>query len=297
MFKSGFVGIIGRPNAGKSTLLNSIVGSKVAIIADKPQTTRNIIRGVKTDENSQIIFMDTPGIHKPQHELGKRMNVAAYNTLNGADIIYYIFDVTAPFGSGDEFVINQIKTVNKPVFLLLNKSDLIEKENLLPLIDNLNNQYSFTEIIPISALNNDNIDLLLKVTKNYLNDNIQYYPTDQVSDYPEQFIIAEIIREKVISLTEEEIPHSIAVTIEKIKKKRNTLVINALVFVERDSQKGIIIGKNGQMIKEIGQQARLELEKRFATSIYLEIFVKVEKNWRNKAAKLQSLGYVKPELD
>ena len=297
MFKSGFVGIIGRPNAGKSTLLNSIVGSKVAIIADKPQTTRNIIRGVKTDENSQIIFMDTPGIHKPQHELGKRMNVAAYNTLNGADIIYYIFDVTAPFGSGDEFVINQIKTVNKPVFLLLNKSDLIEKENLLPLIDNLNNQYSFTEIIPISALNNDNIDLLLKITKNYLNDTIQYYPTDQVSDYPEQFIIAEIIREKVISLTEEEIPHSIAVTIEKIKKKRNTLVINALVFVERDSQKGIIIGKNGHMIKEIGQQARLELEKRFATSIYLEIFVKVEKNWRNKAAKLQSLGYVKPELD
>ena len=297
MFRSGFVGIIGRPNAGKSTLLNSLIGTKIAIIADKPQTTRNVIRGVRTDEDSQIIFIDTPGIHKPIHELGKRMNVAALSTLNGADIIYYMFDVTAPLGRGDMFVINQLKTITKPIFLLLNKSDLIEKDQLLPLIEELNQHHIFQEVIPISALENDNLGTLISVTKDYLTDTLKYYPTDQITDYPEQFIIAEIIREKVISLTEEEIPHSIAVTIEKISKKRETLIINGLVLVERDSQKGIIIGKNGRMLKAIGTQARKELEVRFGTPIFLELFVRAEKNWRNKATKLQQLGYLKPEID
>ncbi len=289
-FKSGFVGIIGRPNAGKSTLLNSLIGSKIAITADKPQTTRNIIRGIITGTDYQLILLDTPGLHKPQHVLGQKMNKAALSALKGADIIYYLVDASVPFGKGEEYIIEQLKGINIPVFLLLNKTDLMEKEALLPLIDHFNQLYNFTSIIPISALIKDNLNLLLEETKPYLTDDIQYYPAEQVNDYPEKFIIAEIIREKIINLTQEEVPHSIAVIIESISKKRQTLIINALIIVERESQKGIIIGKHGQLIKQIGQKARYELEHRLNTTIFLELFVRVEKNWRNKEAKLAQLS-------
>lgn len=297
MFKSGFVSIIGRPNAGKSTLINALVGSKIAIMTNKPQTTRNIIRGIRTDKDSQIIFIDTPGIHKPKHELGRTMNQEAFSSLSGADLVYYLIDATAPFGKGDAFVVNQLSKTKMPVFLVINKVDLIDKGALLALIEQLSKVYTFAEVIPISALQHDNMQALLTATKQYLTDSIQYYPDDQISDYPEQFIIAEIIREKIIQATEEEIPHSIAVVIEKIVKRKDNLIINALILVDRDSQKGIIIGKQGQMVKQIGTKARTELEYRLGNKVYLELYVRVEKNWRNRKAKLLQLGYIEPVIE
>lgn len=295
--RSGFVALIGRPNAGKSTLLNALVNQKVAIISPKPQTTRNSIRAIRTDEDSQIIFVDTPGIHKPQHELGTQMNKEAYSTASGVDLIYLIIDASVPFGTGDEYVLQTIKKSRLPVYLILNKIDLLEKEELIQLLIQWQSRMNFKEIIPISAKTLDNVNELIAVTKNDLTDGIQYYPKDQVCDYPEQFIIAEIIREKVLYLTEEEIPHSVAVVIERIRKNREHLIINAMILVERDSQKGIIIGKQGRMIKEIGTKAREELQTILGESIFLELFVRVEKDWRNKKAKLQQLGYIQMELE
>ena len=295
--KSGFVALIGRPNAGKSTLLNALVQQKVAIISPKPQTTRNSIRATRTDADSQIIFVDTPGIHKPKHELGTQMNKEAYSAASGVDLIYYLVDGSVPFGSGDEFVLNTLRQMHLPVYLILNKIDLLEKEQLIDLLLAWQQRMDFKEIIPISAKTQNNLDQLIEVTKNDLTDGVQYYPADQVCDYPEQFIMAEIIREKVLLLTEEEVPHSVAVVIERIRKNREHLIINAMILVERDSQKGIIIGKQGRMIKQIGTLAREELQGLLGEPIFLELFVRVEKDWRNKKAKLQQLGYIQTELE
>ena len=295
--KSGFVALIGRPNAGKSTLLNALVQQKVAIISPKPQTTRNSIRAIRTDADSQIIFVDTPGIHKPKHELGTQMNKEAYSAASGVDLIYYLVDGSVPFGSGDEFVLNTLRQMHLPVYLILNKIDLLEKEQLIDLLLAWQRRIDFKEIIPISAKTQNNLDQLIEVTKNDLTDGVQYYPADQVCDYPEQFIMAEIIREKVLLLTEEEVPHSVAVVIERIRKNREHLIINAMILVERDSQKGIIIGKQGRMIKQIGTLAREELQGLLGEPIFLELFVRVEKDWRNKKAKLQQLGYIQTELE
>ena len=290
--KSGF-----RPNAGKSTLLNALVQQKVAIISPKPQTTRNSIRAIRTDDDSQIIFVDTPGIHKPKHELGTQMNKEAYSAAAGVDLIYYLVDGSVPFGSGDEFVLNTLRQMHLPVYLILNKIDLLEKEQLIELLLQWQKRMDFKEIIPISAKTQNNLDQLIEVTKNDLTDGVQYYPADQVCDYPEQFIMAEIIREKVLMLTEEEVPHSVAVVIERIRKNREHLIIHAMILVERDSQKGIIIGKQGRMIKQIGMLAREELQGLLGEPIFLELFVRVEKDWRNKRAKLQQLGYIQTELE
>lgn len=295
--KSGFVALIGRPNAGKSTLLNALVQQKVAIISPKPQTTRNSIRAIRTDADSQIIFVDTPGIHKPKHELGTQMNKEAYSAASGVDLIYYLVDGSVPFGSGDEFVLNTLRQMHLSVYLILNKIDLLEKEQLIDLLLAWQQRMDFKEIIPISAKTQNNLDQLIEVTKNDLTDGVQYYPADQVCDYPEQFIMAEIIREKVLLLTEEEVPHSVAVVIERIRKNREHLIINAMILVERDSQKGIIIGKQGRMIKQIGTLAREELQGLLGEPIFLELFVRVEKDWRNKKAKLQQLGYIQTELE
>lgn len=295
--KSGFVALIGRPNAGKSTLLNALVQQKVAIISPKPQTTRNSIRAIRTDDDSQIIFVDTPGIHKPKHELGTQMNKEAYSAAAGVDLIYYLVDGSVPFGSGDEFLLNTLRQMHLPVYLILNKIDLLEKEQLIELLLQWQKRMDFKEIIPISAKTQNNLDQLIEVTKNDLTDGVQYYPADQVCDYPEQFIMAEIIREKVLMLTEEEVPHSVAVVIERIRKNREHLIIHAMILVERDSQKGIIIGKQGRMIKQIGMLAREELQGLLGEPIFLELFVRVEKDWRNKRAKLQQLGYIQTELE
>lgn len=295
--RSGFIALIGRPNAGKSTLLNAIMNQKIAIISPKPQTTRNSIRGIKTTEDYQMVFIDTPGIHKPQHALGKTMNKQAFSTQKGVDVIYLIVDVTQEFGSGDEFVLKSLENTKLPVFLILNKIDLISKDKLMNELIEWSKRYDFKEIFPISAKQLDNVNQLVETTVNYLEDGVQYYPEDQVYDYPEQFIIAEIIREKVLYHTEEEIPHSVAVVIEKVVKKRDNLIINAMILVERNSQKGIIIGSQGRMIKQIGKKAREELEGILGSKIYLELFVRVEKDWRNKESKLRQLGYIQVEVD
>ena len=225
------------------------------------------------------------------------MNKEAYSAASGVDLIYYLVDGSVPFGSGDEFVLNTLRQMHLPVYLILNKIDLLEKEQLIDLLLAWQQRMDFKEIIPISAKTQNNLDQLIEATKNDLTDGVQYYPADQVCDYPEQFIMAEIIREKVLLLTEEEVPHSVAVVIERIRKNREHLIINAMILVERDSQKGIIIGKQGRMIKQIGTLAREELQGLLGEPIFLELFVRVEKDWRNKKAKLQQLGYIQTELE
>lgn len=290
-FKSGFVSIVGRPNAGKSTLINQLVKQKIAIISDKPQTTRDAIIGVRTTDDYQMIYIDTPGIHKPKHELGDRMNKTAISHFKGVDAIYYLMDGSEKIGTGDEFVMKRLATVKIPVFLVINKVDKMTRDELLLRIDALQDR-GFAEIIPISAANNHNLDKLNEVTLSYMGEGPMYYPKDQVSAYPEQFIMAEIIREKVIRLTEEEIPHSVAIAIESIVRKKNTTVVSAIIMVDRASQKGILIGKQGSMIKKIGQYAREELETLLQTPIFLETHVKVEKDWRNRQRLLNQLGYI-----
>ena len=296
-FKSGFVSIVGRPNAGKSTLINQLVKQKIAIVTDKPQTTRDAIIGVLTEEEYQIIFTDTPGVHKPKHELGNRMNAIAYSNFRGMDLIYYLMDASVPFGTGDQFIIDKLAKVKTPIILVLNKIDAISQDALLLRIVEMKEKLDFAEIVPLSALNNANTDTLLDVTLSYLDDGIMYYPKDTVSAYPEQFIIAEIIREKIINLTEEEIPHSVAVAIEKMVRKKNVLVISVVIFVNRDSQKGMIIGKGGKMLKKVGTLARGDLETIIGTSVFLETYVRVEKNWRNRAKMLNKLGYIETEYE
>jgi GTP-binding protein Era len=291
-FKSGFVSIIGRPNVGKSTLLNQVVGQKVAIMSDKPQTTRNKIHGVYTTENSQIVFLDTPGIHKPQSKLGDYMMKVAESTFREVDAILFLVDVVEGIGGGDRYIIDQLHEVKTPVILVLNKIDQVHPETLLPVIEKYSKLYNFAEIIPISARNGNNVTTLLEQTMKYLSEGPQYYPADQITDHPEQFVCAELIREKILHLTREEIPHSIAVAIEDMKVEPNGVVhISAIIFVERDSQKGIIIGKKGDLLKEIGKRARHDIESLLGSKTFLELWVKVQKDWRNHERVLRELGF------
>lgn len=293
--KSGFVALIGRPNVGKSTFVNQVLKKKISIISSKPQTTRNKIQGIYTTDTEQIIFIDTPGIHKPHHQLGEFMNKESLSTLTDVDMILLIVDGTSPFGVGDEFVINQLKNVNTPVYLVVNKIDLIrDKDRLLENVLKFKNAYDFKEIFYISALNGDNVNKLIDNMVENLDEGPEYYPADQISDHPESFVIAEIIREKVLQLTKEEVPHSVAVVVESMKassEDENLIDLHATIYVERQSQKKIIIGHNGQMIKNIGTLARKEIVMLLGQKIYLELWVKVEEDWRNKKSQLKRLGY------
>jgi GTP-binding protein Era len=292
-FKSGFVAIVGRPNAGKSTLMNQVIGQKIAIMSDKPQTTRNKIHGVYTTSEVQIVFLDTPGITKPNSKLGNYMLKAAESAFNEVDAILFLTDVTEPIGGGDRYIIEQLKKVtNTPVFLVLNKIDKIHPEAMLAVIDKYRKLMDFAEVVPVSALQGNNVNTLLEQVSRYLSEGPMYYPADQITDHPEQFVCAELIREKLLQLTREEIPHSIAVEIESMSVQDNGLVnIGAVIFVERDSQKGIIIGKSGALLKEVGRLARHDMERLLGSKIFLELWVKVNKDWRNRDSILKSLGY------
>jgi GTPase len=291
-FKSGFVAIVGRPNVGKSTLMNQVIGQKIAIMSDKPQTTRNKIHGVYTTEDMQIVFLDTPGIHKPFSKLGDYMVKAAQSALEEVEAVLFLTDVTEELGGGDRYIIERLKNVETPVFLVLNKIDKVHPEALLPIIEKYRKLHDFTEIVPVSALNGNNVNSLLEQVGKYLPEGPMYYPADQVTDHPEQFVCAELIREKILLKTREEIPHSIAVEIESMGVGDNGVVnIGAVIYVERDSQKGIIIGKSGSLLKEIGQLARYDIERLLGSKTFLELWVKVKKDWRNRESVLKSLGF------
>ncbi|MBE1443271.1 GTPase Era [Paenibacillus sp. OAS669] len=291
-FKSGFVAIIGRPNVGKSTLMNHVIGQKIAIMSDKPQTTRNKIHGVYTTNDSQIVFLDTPGIHKPQSKLGDYMMKIAESSLSEVDAVLFLIDVVEGIGGGDRFIIENLKRIKTPVILVMNKIDQVQPEELLPVITEYKDLYPFAEIVPISAKQGNNVNTLLEQIVKYLPEGPQYYPADQVTDHPEQFVCAELIREKILHLTREEVPHSIAVAIEDMKVEENGVVhISAVIYVERDSQKGIIIGKKGALLKEVGQKARQDIEALLGSKTFLELWVKVKKDWRNQERVLRDLGF------
>lgn len=289
--KSGFVGIIGRPNVGKSSLLNTIMGKKIAITSNKPQTTRNNIQGIYNDEETQMVFVDTPGIHKPKNKLGKLLNKEAYFSMNDTDVILFVVDISTPLGKGDKFIIDMLNEINKPVILVLNKIDRLPKEQILLKIAEYKDLYNFVEIVPISAIKKDNVDRLLDVMKKYLNDNMRYYDEGTYTNSSTEFIIAELIREKILNLTDEEIPHSITCVVEKIEYEKNIVNINGLIIVDRESLKKIIIGKQGTMIKEIGSLARNDIELLLGKKVYLELYVKVLPKWRDKDRYLQQLGF------
>lgn len=290
-YRSGYVSIIGCPNVGKSTLLNSILGEKVAIVTSKPQTTRNRIIGIKTLSDAQIIFIDTPGIHKPKHKLGEKMVKTAVDSFKEVDLILFMVEPIEP-KKGEMEIINLLKKINIPVFLLINKIDTVKKPNLLILIEHFSKLYPFKEIIPISALKFDGIDLLLQKIYDYLPFGPKYYPDDLLTDQLERFMVSEIIREKIMNLTEEEIPHSVAVEVSEWKERENGLItIRCNIYVEREGQKAIIIGKKGTMLKSIGSSARIDIERLLNTKVFLELWVKVKRNWRNDNQLLKELGY------
>jgi len=291
IMKSGFVSLVGRPNVGKSTLLNSILGKKIAITSNKSQTTRNIIQGIYNKDDVQMVFVDTPGIHKPKNKLGKILNKEAYLTISDVDVILFLVDITEPLGGGDKFIINVLNNVNKPVILILNKIDKISKEEILPKIDEYKDLYDFAEIIPISATKRDNVDRLLNVLENYLTDDIKYFDDDTITSSSPEFIISELIREKVLENTQEEVPHSIACVVESIEEDDNIVNINALVVVDRENLKKIIIGKHGNMIKEIGTQARLDIQEFLGKKVYLELYVKAIPKWRDREKFLNEIGF------
>ena len=277
---------------GKSTLLNQIVGQKIAIVSDKPQTTRNRILGICTNDEGQAVFLDTPGIPRPRHRLGEYMLKVVRRAMDGVDLLLYVVDAAAPTGPGEEFILRQVGGVRTPVILVLNKIDLIRKDGLLPVMEWFSRRGSFLEIVPASALTGANLDQVKRLIFDNLPEGPCYYPQGMVTDQPECFVAAEIIREKALSLTREEVPHSIAVVVEEMQTRDNqTLYLPAVIYVERESQKGILIGKNGQMLKEIGRLARLELETLFGNKIFLELWVKVKKEWRDNENALQSFGY------
>ena len=291
-FKSGFVAIIGRPNVGKSTFMNYVLGQKIAIMSDKAQTTRNKIQGVYTNQDCQIVFLDTPGIHKPKHELGNFMVESAYSALKEVDAVLFMVNAAEKRGPGDDFIIEKLKKIKTPVFLVLNKIDLISPDELLDRVESYQETIPFAGIIPISVLQGNNVQELMTTLTNHLPEGPQYYPSDQITDHPEYFVVSELIREKILHLTKEEIPHSVAVTVDKMQKDEFDKVhVYANIIVERPTQKGIIIGKGGKLLKEIGVRARKDIEQLLGNKVYLELWVKVEKDWRKKKSHLQDFGY------
>ncbi|MBF2322264.1 GTPase Era [Staphylococcus epidermidis] len=294
--KSGFVSIIGRPNVGKSTFVNRVIGHKIAIMSDKAQTTRNKIQGVMTRDDAQIIFIDTPGIHKPKHKLGDYMMRVAKNTLSEIDAIMFMVNVNEDIGRGDEYIMEMLKNVKTPIFLVLNKIDLVHPDTLMPKIEQYQSYMDFTDIIPISALEGLNVDHFINVLKSFLPEGPKYYPDNQISDHPEQFVVSEIIREKILHLTSEEIPHAIGVNVDRmIKEDEDRVRIEATIYVERDSQKGIVIGKGGKKLKEVGKRARRDIEMLLGSKVYLELWVKVQRDWRNKVNFIRQIGYVEDQ--
>ena len=288
---SGFVALAGRPNAGKSTLINSLIGEKVAIVSSKPQTTRSEIRGIYTDENCQIIFTDTPGIHKPKFRLESRMNKEAADVIQGVDLIYLVVDASVPYAKGDEFVLNMVKNTGLPVFLVLNKMDKMKPEKIVKVIQQWQERYDFAEYFPLSAKFGRSFEDLIKTTSKYLPEGDLLYPAEMTSDGAENFRIAELIREKILTQTEDEVPHAAAVIIENKEFKKDKVYIQAMILVERDSQKGIMIGKQGQMLKKIGSLAREDIEKLLGKKVFLELFVRVESEWRSRDARITEYGY------
>jgi GTP-binding protein Era len=288
--KSGFVAIVGRPNSGKSTLLNRLLGEKISIVADKPQTTRSIIRGIVTTKEGQVVFLDTPGVHRPVHRLNERMMKFVRDSISEADLLMLIVDASAPFGRGDEFTLEMVKPVSVPRFLLLNKIDVVQKSSLLPMIELYARRAAFDEVIPISALTGENVDTVLQQVFRRLPHGPMFFPPDQITDQPERSIAAEIIREKLIAATRDELPYSVAVAIERFEEDGGLCRIQASVYVERESQKRIIIGRGGRVLKEAGTAARIELESFFDRRIFLELHVKVRERWRNDEDMLRSLG-------
>ena len=289
--KVGVVSIVGRPNAGKSTLINSIIKEKIAITSDKPQTTRNNIQGIYNDSDSQIVFVDTPGIHKPKNKLGKYLNSESYSSILGVDLILFMIDASKPFGKGDEFILEKIKEENINTFLILNKIDKIKKDELYNMIMEYKDKYDFKEIIPISAIKEKNIEELIKTIKEYLNEGEKIYSEDYYTDKSVRFLVSELIREKVLRKTREEVPHAVTVVIENFEEKDNSVVINACIIVERDGIKKILVGHNGDMIKEIGTDARKDIENLVGKNVYLELFVKTVNNWRDRDKYLTEFGF------
>jgi len=291
-FKSGFVAIVGRPNVGKSTFMNYVLGQKIAIMSDKAQTTRNKIQGVYTKDDAQIVFLDTPGIHKPKHELGEFMVKSAYSALKEVDAVLFMVNVSEKRGPGDDFIIEKLKGIKTPIFLVLNKIDLVTPEVLLERVESYKDALDFAGVFPISVLQGNNVNELMEGLINALPEGPQYYPADQITDHPEYFVVSELIREKILQLTQEEIPHSVAVTVDKMQKDEFEKVhVYANIIVERKSQKGIIIGKGGRLLKEIGTRARRDIQQLLGNKVYLELWVKVEKDWRKRKSNLQEYGY------
>ena len=293
VFKSGFIGIIGRPNVGKSTLLNSIIGEKIAIATHKPQTTRNKIMGIKNLSDGQLIFLDTPGIHKASTPLNQYMVTTAMDTFRSADILLLIVEASAGVHHDDRMIINSLDNVRLPVILTINKTDLVQRKAVLPVIDEFQQLFSFVDIIPISALTGDGVSVLIEQIRKLLPEGPRYFPEDMMTDRTERFIASEIIREKITLLTHQEIPYATAVVVDSFKEdeEKNLIRIQATINVAKDSQKGILIGKKASMLKEIGRRARLEMEKFFAARVYLELFVRVSKDWTHDPRMLREFGY------
>lgn len=298
MFKSGFVTIIGRPNVGKSTLMNKIIGEKIAIMSNKPQTTRNKITSILTNEKHQIVFIDTPGIHKAKHKLGEYMVNAAKNTFNEVDVILMLVEPDTKAGQGDNYILSELQNIKTPVILVINKIDTIDKSKLLGVISHYSNLYKFKEIVPISAFNGENVDELVDVIDKYLNEGPMYFPGDMLTDQPERQIVAEFIREKALHCLQQEIPHGIAVVIDQMKKrdKKDIIDIDATIICERSSHKAIIIGKQGSMLKKIGTLARRDIEALLGSKTNLKLWVKIKKDWRDSDFLLRNFGYNSKQL-
>lgn len=291
-YRSGFVALIGRPNVGKSTLLNYVVGQKVAIMSDVPQTTRNKIQGIYTSDEAQIVFIDTPGVHKPRTKLGDFMEKSTMSALDEVDAVLFLVTATEKRGPGDDFIIDRLKKVHKPIFLVVNKIDAVHPNELPDIVDQYKDVLPFKAVVPISALQGNNVNQLMKQLVDLMPKGPQYYPSDQVSDHPERFVIAELIREKVFQLTRQEVPHSVAIDVTQVKRQNEkTIHISANIIVERSGQKGIIIGKKGQMLKKIGQLARTDIEQLLGDHVYLQLWVKVVPDWRDKSSMLKDYGY------
>lgn len=289
--KSGFVSIIGRPNVGKSTLLNTIVGEKIAITSDKPQTTRNLIQGIYNDAETQIVFVDTPGIHKPINKLGNKMNSQSYYSMDDVDVILLVMDASSELGSGDKFVIDKLSYTLKPVILALNKIDKLTNDELLIKITKYKDIYDFADIVPISALKKDNVNRLVEVIKKYLTDNVKYFMDDEITSSSDEFRICEAVRESILNLTSDEVPYSVTCVLNNIEKGKDIINIYVDIIVDRDNLKKIIIGKKGVKLKEIGIRARSEIEKILGKQVYLELYVKTLKKWRDKEKYLTELGF------